>query len=525
MDGILAIVHYLHDKQEDRDGRSGRGDSAAGAFGYAAHDKHARTSHRVGEVLLLNMATKDPKLAAREMQATIDAAPELKRRAGIAPTGQECEAPIYSFSLNWHPDDRPDAAHIMASARETLRLLGLQEHQAGVIEHTDTPHRHVHVIVNLIHPGTGKVANLWKDEQKLDYWCYRYELRAGVIRSPERAAKYEGREHNPQHEPYDIYMARKRAREQARVQAANDNRTREAERKARAAWRPNEARLRELQDASFQRRRDEAGRMWRQYRDAQARIRAVCADQTAAIWKRRRNPRAWPVTAQGLQDWKENIEWKALHLRQQQRSRLFDAFERSAAGRMFNALTFMSDAVAEGKSRWRAAFDLATRGDERRRLFEARLREAREQLFQKHGTFRRVLIEKVRRDRDAELRLLAESYRAQLAAMKVRHQHEVAQGKAKWRALNEERRQAVESARDEALRQPVPMPEQPHEIPAPAHAIDPEVAAAVERAMQEARAPREPSPYRETGGWTKRRSAAERRADGDYRPRNRGHER
>ena len=486
--------YYLHDKEEDRDGRAGRGDSVAGAFGYAAHDKGARTSHRVGEVLLLNLASEDRYEAVKEMQATIDAAAELKRRAGSPPTGQECEEPVYAFSLNWHPADNPDAAHMMATAREALRVLGLQDHQAMVIEHKDTPHKHLHFLVNLVHPDTGRVADLWRDELKMDYWCYRYEIRAGIIRSPERANKYEGREANPQHLPYDTYMAQKRSREQARAQAANDNRTREAERKARAAWRPRAEKLRALQDASYQRRRAEAETLWRQYRDAQAQIRAACAEKTAAIWNRKRNPRAWPVTAQGLRDFRENMEWSALQLRQKQRSKLFDAFERSVAGRIFNAALHLSDAVAEGKSRWRAAFDLASSGDERRRLFEARLRAARTQLFEKHGTFRRVLVEKVRRERDGDLRQLAESYRGQLKDMRGRHVQEVEQRKAAWRSLNAERQLAVDQAREQALRQPAPIRDERPRAPARPFNIEPEVAAAVERAMQEPRAPRERSP-------------------------------
>lgn len=514
--------YYLHDTEEDRGGRSGRGDSVAGAFGYAAHDKGARTSHRVGAVLLLNLATENPHEAAAEMQATIDAAAELKRRAGIPPSGQECADPVYAFSLNWHPDDNPDAAHMMETARETLRVLGLQEHQAMAIEHKDKPHKHVHVMVNLIHPDTGRVADLWRDEQKMDYWCYRYEIRAGVIRSPERANKYEGRDANPQHLSYDMYMAQKRAREQTRTQATNDNRTREAERQARAAWQPRAEKLRELQDASYQRRRAEAETLWRQYRDAQGKIRAACAEKTAAIWNRKRSPRAWPVTAQGLRDFRENVEWTALSARQKQRSKLFDAFERSVAGRIFNAALHLSDAVAEGKSRWRAAFDLASSGDERRRLFEARLKEARNQLFEKHGTFRRVLVEKVRRERDGELRQLAESYRAQLKDLRGRHAQEVEQRKAAWRSLNAERQQAIAQAREQAQRQPA-RDERP-KAPARPFNIEPEVAAAVERAMQAPRTTREPSPHRDTGGWTRRRSAEERRADGDYRPRDRGRE-
>src|SRR4051794_20828406 len=75
-------------------------------------------------------------------------------------------------------------------AREALKLLRLQDHQAVIVQHTDTDHAHVHVTVNLFHPETGLSASLYNDEKRLDRWCHDYEVRMGVIRSPDRAAKY-----------------------------------------------------------------------------------------------------------------------------------------------------------------------------------------------------------------------------------------------------------------------------------------------------------------------------------------------
>ena len=76
------------------------------------------------------------------------------------------------------------------TAHEVLRLLGLQDHQAVIVEHTDQPHAHVHLCVNLVHPETGIANTLSNDGYKLDRWCDNYELRMGVIRSPDRRAKF-----------------------------------------------------------------------------------------------------------------------------------------------------------------------------------------------------------------------------------------------------------------------------------------------------------------------------------------------
>jgi Relaxase/Mobilisation nuclease domain len=84
------------------------------------------------------------------------------------------------------------------TADEVIAVLGLQDHQAVFVEHTDEPHPHVHLCVNLIHPETGKTASLSKDAYKLERWADNYELRMGVIRSPERRAKFRRTRRRPE---------------------------------------------------------------------------------------------------------------------------------------------------------------------------------------------------------------------------------------------------------------------------------------------------------------------------------------
>lgn len=124
------------------------------------------------------------------MMALCEAADDLKKRAGIKATGRKMTKPVYAFTLNWHEADNPDAAHMHETAVEALRALGLENHQAVIVEHTDRPHKHVHIIVNLVDPDTGKAASLSNDEHKLDRWADDYEQTQGVIRSPDRRAKF-----------------------------------------------------------------------------------------------------------------------------------------------------------------------------------------------------------------------------------------------------------------------------------------------------------------------------------------------
>jgi Relaxase/Mobilisation nuclease domain len=64
--------------------------------------------------------------------------------------------------------------------------LGLEEHQAIILEHTDEPHEHVHIVVNRVHPETGKAATLSNSKLALSKWAQEYEQKQGQIVCPQR---------------------------------------------------------------------------------------------------------------------------------------------------------------------------------------------------------------------------------------------------------------------------------------------------------------------------------------------------
>ena len=169
----------------------GRGTSFKGALTYYLHDKNTlETSERVSFVYMQNLVTNDPEEAWREMMVTAEAADQLKALAGVRASGQEEQQPVYCFSLNWHPDDHPSIAHMEKSVLDCIRFMELSEYQVVAVGHDDTDHPNVHITVNMIHPETGRSYKLSKDQYKLDRWCDNYELKMGVIRSPERRAKF-----------------------------------------------------------------------------------------------------------------------------------------------------------------------------------------------------------------------------------------------------------------------------------------------------------------------------------------------
>lgn len=163
--------------------KSGR--SFKGATLYYLHDKNAATTERVAFVETVNLPTNDAQRATAHMIDTAAHANELKAAAGIK-GGRKLQKPVYCYSLAWHPSETPTHAEQIEAARETMQLLGLSDHQALIVGHTDKDHLHVHVIVNRVHPEVGRAANMGNDQLKLSEWAEAYEKARGQVFCPER---------------------------------------------------------------------------------------------------------------------------------------------------------------------------------------------------------------------------------------------------------------------------------------------------------------------------------------------------
>lgn len=124
---------------------------------YLLHGKAGETAspERVSWVAARNLSTDEPMLAAKIMAAT-------------AKLSARVEKPVYHASIAWHPDEQPTPEEMRAVAEGTLELMGFAEHQALVMAHGDTAHPHVHLMVNRVHPGTGKAWRTSHDYLRLD---------------------------------------------------------------------------------------------------------------------------------------------------------------------------------------------------------------------------------------------------------------------------------------------------------------------------------------------------------------------
>jgi hypothetical protein len=162
-----AALYYLHDRRQEGE---------AERF----------TSGRVAWVETVNLPTGDPERAWRIMAHTALAQAEIKAAAGTKATGRKLAKPVFAYSIAWHPGERPTKAEMIEAARASIEAQELEEHQALIVCHDDEPQAHVHIIVNRVHPETGKAATLSNSKLKLSQWAEGYERKRGKVFCPQR---------------------------------------------------------------------------------------------------------------------------------------------------------------------------------------------------------------------------------------------------------------------------------------------------------------------------------------------------
>lgn len=173
---------------------TGGGASFRGAFLYYLHDKGAATSGRVDWTQTENMRTDDPGKAWRIMAYTARAQERLKEASGQSRAGRKLEKPVFAFSLSWHPEQSPTRERMLETARRAIAVLGLSEHEALIVAHRDEPQKHLHVIVNRVHPLTGMAGDVRNSKRKLSDFARLYEQETGKIYCRQRTTNHRKRE-------------------------------------------------------------------------------------------------------------------------------------------------------------------------------------------------------------------------------------------------------------------------------------------------------------------------------------------
>jgi len=178
------------------------GRSFKGAALYYLQDKDTYTRERVEWTHVENLPTMDPDKAVKVMAWTAIHQAELKQQAGIKATGRKLEKPVFTFSISWHPEENPDKDHMLKTAQAAVKELGLSEHQILYVSHNDEPQKHVHIIVNRVHPVNGKAATLSKSKERLSRWAHEYEKKHGKIYCRQREENTRKREQGSRKKKY-----------------------------------------------------------------------------------------------------------------------------------------------------------------------------------------------------------------------------------------------------------------------------------------------------------------------------------
>jgi len=178
---------------------------------YFLHGKTRPTSpDRVAWTQAHNLPTDDPVLAADLMAAT-------------ARQNRRTSKPVYHLMVAWGLDEHPTPESMQDIARRTLELAGLAEHQALVMGHGDTPHRHLHMMINRVHPLTGKAWKPSHDWRLFDRIMKQLADEHGFAHTPAHVFNPETTRHLPKKPTSKATYAAKRGANTRRTQWSRDD--------------------------------------------------------------------------------------------------------------------------------------------------------------------------------------------------------------------------------------------------------------------------------------------------------------
>ncbi|MDC0302714.1 relaxase/mobilization nuclease domain-containing protein [bacterium] len=169
------------------------GTSFRGVFRYLYYARESREECRVAWSETRNMMTACLKKAWKVMAFTVKVQDRLKEASGGRRSGRKLEKPVFSYSLSWHPEQKPTKERMLEAVSRSLLALGLEEHEAMIIAHGDRPHPHVHIVANRVHPVTGIAAPLHHSKRKLSEFAHQWEQEDGKIYCRQREENFQKR--------------------------------------------------------------------------------------------------------------------------------------------------------------------------------------------------------------------------------------------------------------------------------------------------------------------------------------------
>ncbi len=177
-----------------------KGRSFKGIVRYLHHGRiNDPKPHRVVWSEGRNIATTNDKAVPAIMTAT-------------AALSSGVQKPVYHLPISWPPEERLSKDVQLQVADRLLADLGLSEHQALIVAHDDGDCPHIHIVVNTVHPETGRVWNAWRDVFRIMESLERQEKELGlrIVERPDLEAHRSGKK-SPDREKGPSRDERKRA--------------------------------------------------------------------------------------------------------------------------------------------------------------------------------------------------------------------------------------------------------------------------------------------------------------------------
>lgn len=177
-----------------------KGRSFKGIVRYLHHGRiNDPKPHRVVWSEGRNIATTNDKAVPAIMAAT-------------AALSSGVQKPVYHLPISWPPEERLSKDVQLQVADRLLADLGLSEHQTLIVAHDDGDCAHIHIVVNTVHPDTGRVWNAWRDVFRIMESLERREKELGlrIVERPDLEAHRSGKK-SPDREKGPTRDERKRA--------------------------------------------------------------------------------------------------------------------------------------------------------------------------------------------------------------------------------------------------------------------------------------------------------------------------
>ena len=414
-----------------------QGKSFKGLSQYLLQDENRATAERVGWVQTFNLADADGDQAWRLMLATANSADALKEAAGIK-KGKAVKNAVYHYSLNFNPEDNVTPEIQQRAVAESLKVLGLDDHQALAVEHTDKAHNHIHVMVNLIDPANGmsaaspqmgedgkKRSKLSNSQRKLSSWAAKFERDNGLTITEGRLANANKR---AQGEQVNAQRKKRNVHDRAKAEQTNDRRRDFLKRQQNDRARDIQQKSNELKEAQRV-KWDALKQSYHAEKDAtKAQMSPAMKAQIATI-----NEAHKP-------------DWRTLFRRQQAERVAFYQQQKTAVGRLWYGAVSVRQMVREGKGfkALQAAFSSVLQRD----ILMMKQDNERAELSREIRAEITEALTQVKEDFDRQFKDNRTRFLEDCDSLKAENAEEWAEVRNDWKAYNRERREALDTRRD-----------------------------------------------------------------------------